>query len=718
MALKVNDLFVGGGEMTETDIGVGDPRIIIHHLVKSVYQYPKITMVQEIASNARDANVEAGNADTPIQIQVPNTFNNNLVISDHGIGISPKRMHDVFVKIGNSTKRNDNNSDGTFGIGSKIPLAYADQFTVKTVVREDDNLVRRLYAVVKRDDFSIKLMELGEPHIVNSTDPDCDQHTGTSITIPVKPEDFNDVRAAVIDKTEFWKVHPTITGATDIEMKYPERNWLYRCESFDFVMSNRCYECELYVVLNGIKYPVNIGNIGGKHFAGNIYLHFGIGEIFPTLNRESIQVDDDIKKKINGRLNEALATIKEHLFQIVNAQKTYLDAWLYTKLLRDSNWVDSNTEMKWNGVKLEFDVTAPNKDANGVVYDKKKKPVSFMTFCLDYDNKMCGRKYDNALIEWFANMKRASIPMFFTSKAFDAACIKYAYNHLNVNWRNQNMIVFRGERANIEKFLTDKHLEEVIPMLYDINTSGYVKEKRVKGRVCTTKVVCKWSGTSGYCGSYESSGTFDYNDPKDCGYYVIYDRHNSCEYVDIGNGKKIDRNDFAYIQQAFKIGIYGVAPGNVKYLNKNQWKPLSDIINDADAQNDLREHFARLGNRDNSEAMDLAVCKNLKADMFHVDSPMRIYMEEVEAYRKFLNDNTSLKVMNTACYNIANVIQTLVNMKLFAPGKKTDPPMVAAYRAVLVMYPLLAYVNSSAGAPATTALKNYIMLVDSAHNLK
>jgi hypothetical protein len=713
MSLKINDLFVGGGEMVETDMGVGDPRIIIHHLVKSVYQYPKITMVQEIASNARDANVESGNPDVPIQIQVPSTLDNNLIISDHGIGISPHRMHTVFVLIGNSTKREDDKSDGTFGIGSKIPLAYTDQFTVKTVVREDDNLVRRLYAVVKRDDFSIKLLELGEPHIVNSSDPEGDQHTGTSITIPVKPEDFGEVRNAVLAKTEFWKVRPTITGAAENELTYPERNWMHRCEAFDFVMSSRCYESELYAVVNGIKYPIHSSVINNKAFAGNIFLHFGIGELLPTLNRESLQIDDDAKIKINNRFNEALATIKEHLFRIIDSQKTYLDAWNYVKLLRDANWLDSHTDVTWNGVRIVYSVSAPKCNAFGDAYDKKKMPVSCMTFAIDYDNKMCGKKYDSAQIEMFVNMKKANIPVFYTSKTYDVACIKFAFSKLGLNWRNQQMVIFKGARHNVDSFLSDNNLEEVIPTMFDIDTCGYVKAKRVKGQyVRPTKTINKWKASNSWRRKFEVCGEFDYDNNDDHGYYFLYDKKNDHSNAILGNGRTMDNRSMHDVQSAFKIQIVGVAPGNVKFLNPKNWKPLHEIVDNDDVMNDIETYQATRGSNGVDTAVDNTYIK-IDPNALHADSPMRLWLEAVIKFKQNKLALGTLYVDGSCC---TAAIANLKRVKVINETTTPQHEVVRFHNQVTSTYPMMKYLTLD--KVATKDLLNYIMLVDAANGLK
>ena len=124
MQLQMDDLIISG-QMEEADISVGDPRIIIHHLVKSAYQFPKITMIQEISSNAKDANAEAGNAHIPVEIKVPNALDTNLVISDHGIGINPSRMNDIFK---NKSKLIIDSSGSVIGFKGTSNIDYLEEY--------------------------------------------------------------------------------------------------------------------------------------------------------------------------------------------------------------------------------------------------------------------------------------------------------------------------------------------------------------------------------------------------------------------------------------------------------------------------------------------------------------------------------------------------------------------------------------------------------------
>lgn len=736
MQLQMSNLIVGG-EMTETDIGVGDPRMIIHHLVKSVYQFAKITMVQEIASNARDANVEAGNAHIPIEIRVPNNLEPNLVISDHGIGIAPARMFNIFVKIGNSTKRDDNMADGAFGIGSKIPLAYCDQFTVKTIVKEDGNLVRRMYAVVKRDDFSIKLMELGESHIINSLDDPSDQHTGTSITIPIKNQDITDVRKAVIEKTEFWDVRPTITGADANEVAYQDRKWFYTCDEFLFDGEYSGYryaglDSGIVALINGIPYTVTRKRHTGDttvgvdlpNFHGRIYLKFKTGELPPALNRESLQYDDRTCAILKQRTESAIKVILSKIGEIINKEPTYLTAWKKMMTFEMGGWCDKN--VMWQGFKLVTNIEADKTVAVATEGTIIPDVVTFMSFRIRDDkmkDRVCNILSLHSVMETFLG---TATPLIYTEKrSINLSATKFLMKKYSFNDRN-TLYALRGSLAKVKEFLTKHHLEELIPRLVCLDTCGYVSPSKSQGLPKGYKIVNKWRCTGRWRSKLETHGTFQYNDPKDCGYYFIYERErgDECLFTDDEktHSKIIGHGAVHRISNSTGLTIFGVAPGNVKYLNKNNWKPLSEIFKNGKNAELLAEikllqtYYAR-NESNNKTAFSLGIYKMIDVSCLDIMSSMRLWIEEVNKLPP--NEIPKTKFIKNIDY-MQDCIRNLIQIGSI-PNINTDDdahPVVGLHKKVVKTYPMLHFVqvdnrfNMSEMTEQIKKITNYIKMVD------
>src|SRR5688572_23276532 len=122
---------------TEKSFSIGNPVVIMKIMRSKLYSNPIKVLIQEYLCNARDANREAG-CDRAIEVHVPTKFNQSFEVRDYGIGISPERMENVFIRYGESTKRGNNLQTGGFGIGAKSGWSYSDSFSITTVTQEGD----------------------------------------------------------------------------------------------------------------------------------------------------------------------------------------------------------------------------------------------------------------------------------------------------------------------------------------------------------------------------------------------------------------------------------------------------------------------------------------------------------------------------------------------------------------------------------------------------
>src|SRR3989338_8230683 len=73
------------------------------------------SICREIACNARDAHREADKSNEPIEIHFSSLVNPTFKVKDFGVGISPDRLENIFIKYASSTKKNDNSQTGGFG---------------------------------------------------------------------------------------------------------------------------------------------------------------------------------------------------------------------------------------------------------------------------------------------------------------------------------------------------------------------------------------------------------------------------------------------------------------------------------------------------------------------------------------------------------------------------------------------------------------------------
>lgn len=116
---------IGGKGVQE--FGIAQTAEFFTVLSNTLYSNKPLAVIREVLCNAWDAHIVAGKTDTPVIITIDE---DKLSIRDHGHGIPHDLIHAIYCVYGNSTKENDGNQTGGFGLGSKSPFAYSDHFTV------------------------------------------------------------------------------------------------------------------------------------------------------------------------------------------------------------------------------------------------------------------------------------------------------------------------------------------------------------------------------------------------------------------------------------------------------------------------------------------------------------------------------------------------------------------------------------------------------------
>jgi DNA topoisomerase VI subunit B len=188
-------------------------QMIVSILRDKLYANKIAAVCREVASNSRDANREAGRADVPVVITItePNSLlsNEGLQISfkDSGIGISPERIENVFLKYGSSTKRSTNNQTGGFGIGAKTPFAYSKEFLVSTVSEHEGKLMKHIYQAIILNNDGVESSQL-----ILVSDEVTDEPTGTEIIVPIDRNDRDDFEHECIKATTLWEEQPELVG--------------------------------------------------------------------------------------------------------------------------------------------------------------------------------------------------------------------------------------------------------------------------------------------------------------------------------------------------------------------------------------------------------------------------------------------------------------------------------------------------------------------------
>jgi len=281
---------------------IGDPTVIFDMICNRIYATPLRTSIQEYMSNARDSHREAGVPHVPIQIVLPTPLDRSIRIRDFGMGISPDRMSNVFVKLGVSTKRINNSQTGGFGVGAKSAFSYTDNFTIHTIY---NGTARTYLAYIGSSGF-------GELDLVS--EEETTERNFTEISFHIKREDEHHLKDIIIRVSAFWDVHPIILNS-DLNLDIWQRitpqeskNWgFYRLQAeYYFERSIERFMACCDGILYQIRLPQHYLDIFGESNKSSepIIFFFGIGEIDLAITRESLQYTQKTKNIIQKRCEE------------------------------------------------------------------------------------------------------------------------------------------------------------------------------------------------------------------------------------------------------------------------------------------------------------------------------------------------------------------------------------------------------------------------------
>jgi hypothetical protein len=338
------------GKTVATEFGIGNAAILIHYMTTTIYSNKPKAVCQEIMSNARDAHREVGTPDRPIRVKVPNGLSPSWECQDYGPGMDPERIVKVFTQYCNSTKRTDNLQTGGFGIGGKTPFAYADTFTIRTIAKENGVNTLRNYVAIKEGDAGPRLMECGEPQ-------ETQEDTGTTISVPINPDDFSYFTSYTFKVSQFWEVRPIVDGTAN--MAWEEYKWHYQGANWKIGNSKGYYQ-ETHACIDGIPYVLNTNEFNNiadnlrNILRQNLVLFFKVGDLAVTLNRESLDYNEKTKTAIKTRLEEIQAWLENEIGDAIsNASDLWQAHLLYRKLNTVFRISNLTKNVLWNNIKID-----------------------------------------------------------------------------------------------------------------------------------------------------------------------------------------------------------------------------------------------------------------------------------------------------------------------------------------------------------------------------
>lgn len=309
------ELIIGEIETVESSIDVDKNLAFVLDTVSSkFYSDPIGSIVREITSNCFDAHVEVG-SDEPVVIKLYYNLENEgytIEFIDRGVGMNDQRFNKIYMSWFNSTKRDTNEQIGGWGLGSKSPFSYTNQFMITTIA--DGIKTTRI--------LSKPQGELPKAETIYRQPSN--EHNGTTIRIDIKNyADAIKFQIAIKEQlTYFDNVFIDASSTFSFDNDYR----IYDCRYFKYrsglsVSSYQQFSVReegqtMHILLGNVKYPINWSIINMHPTTIPVGVKFNIGELAVTPNREAIEYREESIELIKDRVKKA----KQEILKIFHEQ--------------------------------------------------------------------------------------------------------------------------------------------------------------------------------------------------------------------------------------------------------------------------------------------------------------------------------------------------------------------------------------------------------------
>lgn len=322
----------GNVETIKGGMGGDSLSLLIDMVGNQMYSNPIGSIIREMTSNCFDAHIEWEKVKgTSIEDAVLVKYSEEEGIGfisfiDKGIGLSPQRVQDIYMKLLTSSKRTSDDFIGGFGLGSKSFLSYTD--SINLITRHEG--IEYYYIIGKNEDggFDAHLLE----------EKSTEEHNGTEVKMAIgsygfysKPDDWRHFRQQIREQLYYFD-NVWVEGF-DLENDYQ----LFETDSFKYRTGWSNPFKEMHIVLGKVVYPIDWKALQIEQIDLPVGVKFDIGELYVTINRESIRYKEESKKLIKERIELVIEDIRrlynknskevetlEEYYEKVNSPMKYL----------------------------------------------------------------------------------------------------------------------------------------------------------------------------------------------------------------------------------------------------------------------------------------------------------------------------------------------------------------------------------------------------------
>lgn len=277
-------------------------------ILANQYKNPIGSLIREITSNCFDSHLEAKVEDAVVIDFDEDEEGTYIYFKDVGTGLSPDKIRNIYMNYGKSTKRNDSQAIGYYGLGSKSPLAYTDHFYIITI----SDKIKYTYMFHEGETL---------PTLEKLNEEETADRNGTTIKVYLK-EGYNEknkfINALKSELAYFDNVY--FGNSCDIQNDYK----IFEGNNFKW-RSSDVVDPNMHICLGKVTYPIDWKEIGASKevdeylFPGYrvadpirlpVAIKFNIGELSVVPSRESIKYTDEAIIKIRKKIKDAIIEIR------------------------------------------------------------------------------------------------------------------------------------------------------------------------------------------------------------------------------------------------------------------------------------------------------------------------------------------------------------------------------------------------------------------------
>lgn len=508
-------------------------------LTDKLYSDKVMAVIREYICNALDSNTEA-KAVKPILITPPTSFEPIFKVRDYGEGLSFEFIEKIYVKLGKSTKRESNDTTGTFGIGAKSGFAYSDCFNITSWYKG----ICHTYSAQKDAASRLVLIPIGQ---FKSDEP-----SGIEISIPVNTNDVNDFRNKLAEFCRY--ISLPVEFSSPLEVKKINKV----CDFDDFFIeeSERYSNSRCKALMGNVSYPIDSNQLKDEFFYyHDVVLRVDIGEVDISPDREKLEYTPKTINTLNERFFFIAETVKK------DAQKK----------IETLNHPHEITDLLSN-LNSSFG-SAVNLKAEDFVFRGRKIETAKEAACI-YDRSYGRSKFRvNHYLPHISNISDKTV-LIVADKDTTIYSYRFCEGYTEKYGIEVGRIIVSDSKDVYEKLMCDLWIPERIvkdfkPLLAKRKCGVGTRKASRNTWVYKNGDKSRWNG---------KTRLVDVSANK---YYVV------CKGSDL---EIVDVKDKTRMEYASSQGIiyYKINKVNVPELDAT-WKPLADVVN-----KNVKEQLAKL----------------------------------------------------------------------------------------------------------------------------